>query len=37
MSTESQRRANLRMAWVLAAIAIVFGLGFVLRVAVFGG
>jgi hypothetical protein len=37
MSTESQRRANLRMAWVLAAIAVVFGLGFVLRVAVFGG
>ncbi|MBS1179139.1 MAG: hypothetical protein H6R06_3551 [Proteobacteria bacterium] len=37
MSTESQRKANLRTAWILAAIAIVFGLGFVLRVAVLGG
>ena len=37
MSTKSQRKANLRTAWILAAIAIVFGLGFVLRVAVLGG
>jgi hypothetical protein len=37
MNTESQRKANLRTAWILAAIAIVFGLGFVLRVAVLGG
>jgi predicted nucleic acid-binding Zn ribbon protein len=37
MSTESQRKSNLRMAWILAAIAVVFGLGFVLRVAVLGG
>jgi hypothetical protein len=37
MSTEPQRKANLRTAWILAAIAIVFGLGFVLRVAVLGG
>jgi hypothetical protein len=37
MSTESQRKANLRTAWILAAIAVVFGLGFVVRVAVLGG
>ncbi len=37
MTTETQRKANLRMAWILAAIAVVFGLGFVLRIAVLGG
>jgi hypothetical protein len=37
MSPESQRKANLRTAWVLATIALVFGLGFVLRIVVFGG
>lgn len=34
--TESQRKANLRMAWVLAAIAAVFGLGFAARIVLFG-
>lgn len=37
MATELQRKANLRMAWTLAAIAAVFGLGFFLRIALFGG
>jgi hypothetical protein len=37
MTTEAQRKANLRTAWILAAMAVVFGLGFVLRIAVLGG
>ena len=37
MITDAQRRANLRTAWILAALAAVFGLGFVLRIVLFGG
>jgi hypothetical protein len=37
MSNELQRKANLRTAWILAALAAVFGLGFFLRIALFGG
>jgi hypothetical protein len=37
MDSESQRKANLRMAWILAGVAVVFGLGFVLRIVVLGG
>jgi hypothetical protein len=37
MGTEAQRKANLRTGWILAAIAAVFGLGFVARITVFGG
>jgi hypothetical protein len=37
MSTDAQRKANLRTAWVLAALAATFGLGFVVRIIVFGG
>jgi hypothetical protein len=37
MGTEAQRKANLRTGWILAAIAAVFGLGFVARIIVFGG
>jgi hypothetical protein len=37
MSTESQHKANLRTAWILAAIALLFGAGFVVRIVVFGG
>ncbi|MCA0177656.1 MAG: cytochrome oxidase small assembly protein [Proteobacteria bacterium] len=29
--TEQQRRANLRLALILATVALVFGLGFVAR------
>ena len=37
MTTEAQRRANLRTAWILAALAALFGLGFVVRIVLFGG
>jgi hypothetical protein len=37
MSSETQRKANLRTGLILAGIAVVFGLGFVLRIVVFGG
>ncbi|MBX3644821.1 MAG: cytochrome oxidase small assembly protein [Rubrivivax sp.] len=37
MITDAQHKANLRMAWVLAALAAVFGLGFVVRIVFFGG
>ena len=35
--TDAQRKANLRTAWVLAALAALFGLGFFVRIALFGG
>jgi hypothetical protein len=34
---EAQRRANLRTAWALAALAALFGLGFVLKMSLFHG
>jgi hypothetical protein len=37
MSDEARRKANLRTAWILAAIALVFGAGFVARIVLFGG
>ncbi|HMO45550.1 MAG TPA: cytochrome oxidase small assembly protein [Rubrivivax sp.] len=37
MTPEAQRKANLRTAWILAALALVFGLGFVVRIVLFGG
>jgi len=37
MVSESQRKTNLRAAWILAGLAAVFGVGFFLRIAVFGG
>jgi hypothetical protein len=37
MNSSAQRRANVRMGWTLAAIAAVFGLGFVLRIVLLGG
>jgi hypothetical protein len=33
---ERQRKANLRLALVLATVAVVFALGFVARMALFG-
>jgi hypothetical protein len=36
MNADAKRRANVRMAWTLAAIAAVFGLGFVLRIVLLG-
>ena len=37
MISEAQRKANLRTAWILAGLALVFGLGFVVRIVLFGG
>ena len=35
--TPEQRKANLRLALVLASLAAAFALGFVVRIAYFGG
>jgi len=35
--TEQQRKANLRLALILATVALVFGLGFIAKVVVLGG
>jgi hypothetical protein len=37
MSTDTQRKANLRTGWILAGLAALFGVGFVVRIMVFGG
>ncbi|HJV67798.1 cytochrome oxidase small assembly protein [Ideonella sp.] len=34
--SEQQQRANRRLAWVLASVALVFALGFVAKIAVLG-
>ncbi|MDE1947328.1 MAG: cytochrome oxidase small assembly protein [Burkholderiales bacterium] len=36
MPNEQQRKANLRLALILLSLALVFGLGFVAKVALFG-
>ena len=35
--TPEQRRANLRLARILASAALIFAIGFVVRIAFFGG
>ncbi len=35
--SEQQRKANRRLGWVLASVALVFALGFVTKLAYFGG
>jgi hypothetical protein len=35
-ATDAQRRANRRRGWILASVALVFFLGFVIKVVVFG-
>ena len=35
-TSEQQRKANVKMAIVLASVAIVFGVGFVTKVVLFG-
>ena len=35
--SEHQRKANLRLGLILASLAMVFGLGFVVRLVFFGG
>jgi hypothetical protein len=37
MNTDAQRKANLRTGWILAGLAALFGVGFVVRIMVFGG
>ncbi|HRH88868.1 MAG TPA: cytochrome oxidase small assembly protein [Rubrivivax sp.] len=37
MRSDAQRKANLRTAWALAGLAALFGVGFVVRIVVFGG
>jgi hypothetical protein len=37
MSTDAQRKANLRTGWFLTGLAALFGVGFVVRIMVFGG
>ncbi|MFY9512102.1 MAG: cytochrome oxidase small assembly protein [Rubrivivax sp.] len=32
MQTEQQRKANLRLALILASLAVAFGLGFVVKI-----
>ncbi len=34
--TEQQRKANLKLALILASVALVFGLGFVAKIVFFG-
>ena len=35
--TDEQRKANRRLGWMLAALALVFGAGFVIKIALIGG
>ncbi|MFY7976153.1 MAG: cytochrome oxidase small assembly protein [Rubrivivax sp.] len=35
--SEQQRKANVRLGLILASLAMVFGLGFVVRLVFFGG
>jgi hypothetical protein len=37
MHPEAQRRANARLGWILAGLALLFGAGFVARIMIFGG
>ena len=37
MLSEQQRRANRRLAWVLASVAAAFGLGFAAKMWLIGG
>ncbi len=34
--SEQQQRANRRLAWILASVALIFGLGFVAKVVLLG-
>ena len=35
-ATEQQRKANRRLGWMLAALALAFGAGFVVKIVFFG-
>ncbi len=34
--SQQQQRANRRLAWILASVAVVFGLGFVAKIVLLG-
>jgi hypothetical protein len=36
MTPEEQRKSNVRLAWILASVALVFALGFVAKIALLG-
>ncbi len=36
MTSEEQRKSNLRLALILASVAVVFALGFVAKIALYG-
>jgi hypothetical protein len=36
MATEEQRKANLRLALILASVAVFFGVGFMVKMIFFG-
>jgi hypothetical protein len=36
MRDDSQRRSNRRLGWILASVALVFGLGFMAKIVFFG-
>ena len=35
MTSEEQRKSNVRLAWILASVALAFALGFVAKIALF--
>jgi hypothetical protein len=37
MATEEQRKANRRLGWILASVALAFALGFVAKMLLMGG
>jgi len=36
MLSEAQRKANARLGWILATVALVFGVGFVVKIWLLG-
>jgi hypothetical protein len=36
MTPQEQRKSNVRLAWILASVALVFALGFVAKIALYG-
>jgi len=36
-TSEEQKRANRRLGWILASVALAFALGFVAKIALLGG
>jgi hypothetical protein len=37
MATEEQKKSNRRLAWILASVALAFGLGFMAKLMLTGG